>query len=60
MKDVAKFKKIDFRKLNSTVKAQGCDDDCVERNVWVGKTNGNVRGCVIYSKVYTARGTTWW
>lgn len=55
-----KFKKINSTELNSTVKSQGCDDDCVEYNIWVGKTNGNVSGCVIYSEVYTPRTTTWW
>lgn len=59
-KEITKFKKINSKKLNSSVKAQGCDDDCVEYNVWVGKTDGNVRGCVIYSEVYTPRTTTWW
>lgn len=54
-----KMNKISLENLNATVTAQGCSDDCVENNVWVGKTNGN-DGCVIYSTTYTPRGTTWW
>lgn len=60
MKSKVKFKKISKKLNNTHVKAQGCGDDCVEYNVWVGKTDGNVSGCVIYDKAYTPRTTTWW
>lgn len=53
-----KMNKISERALNTNVIAQGCNDDCVEKNVWVGKTSGN-DGCVIYSTAYTPRTSTW-
>ncbi|MCF0126162.1 MAG: hypothetical protein HUJ68_10500 [Clostridia bacterium] len=59
-KESKRFKKINTRILNSEVKAQSCSDDCIEKDVWVGKTNGNVKGCVLYSTVHTPRTTTWW
>ena len=58
--EMKEFKKIKNSKIDIHLKSQGCLDDCVERNVWVGKTDGNVPGCVIYSTVYSARTTTWW
>ncbi|MCR4568492.1 MAG: hypothetical protein K5769_10590 [Pseudobutyrivibrio sp.] len=53
-----KMEKISNDAINLDIKAQGCADDCVEHDVWVGKTSGN-DGCVIYSTVYTPRTTTW-
>jgi len=53
-----KMKKISSDAYNCNVIAQGCKDDCVEKDVWVGKTNGNDSGCVIYSTVYSGRTTT--
>lgn len=55
-----KVKKINDTKFNLTVQGQGCDDDCVEYDVWVGKSNGNKKGCVIYSEANTPKDTTWW
>ena len=55
-----KLEKIDNPEMNIKVHGQGCMDDCVEKNVWVGKTNGNTTGCVIYETAYTPRDTTWW
>lgn len=51
--------KIEGDKLNLKVKGQGCKDNCTEKNVWVGKTDGNTSGCVKYDTVYTPRGTGW-
>lgn len=52
--------KINDSKLNLNVQGQDCDDDCVEYDVWVGKTNGNKKGCVIYDEANTPKSTTWW
>lgn len=39
----------------SNVQGQGCDDDCVEHDKFVGKTNGNTKGCVKYDTIYTPK-----
>ena len=52
--------KINDSKLNLNAQGQDCDDDCVEYDVWVGKTNGNKKGCVIYDEANTPKSTTWW
>ncbi|WP_252254272.1 hypothetical protein [Clostridium sp. ZBS12] len=55
-----KIKKINDTRSNLMVQGQGCEDDCVEYNVWVGKTNGNKKGCVLYDETNTPKTTTWW
>ena len=58
--EVKEFKKIKDTKIDIHLQSQGCLDDCVEHDVWVGRTDGNVSGCVKYNTVYTPRTTTWW
>lgn len=53
-------KKISNQEINLNVHGQGCKDDCEEHNIWVGKTDGNVSGCVIYETAYTPKGTWLW
>ncbi|QUL56259.1 hypothetical protein KDC22_07040 [Paenibacillus tritici] len=55
-----KVKKISDFENNLSINGQGgCKTDCLEYNVWVGKTNGN-DGCVIYSSAYTPKDRAWW
>ncbi|MBU5438466.1 hypothetical protein KQI42_10625 [Tissierella sp. MSJ-40] len=58
-----KIQKISDKIDNLDVKGQGdglpCDADCFEDMVWVGKTNGNVKGCYKYEDVYTPKKSTW-
>lgn len=55
-----KIGKIKDSDLNLKVRGQACHDDCIEKNIWVGKTNGNTPGCVLYETAYTPKTTTWW
>ncbi|WMM26566.1 hypothetical protein RBU61_07795 [Tissierella sp. MB52-C2] len=55
-----KIQKISDKIDKLDVKGQGaCDTDCFEEMVWVGKTNGNVKGCYKYEDVYTPKKSTW-
>ncbi len=54
-----KIKKIENSSINNlNVQGQGCQDDCIENNVLVGKTSVNTSGCVIYGTVYTPKLST--
>lgn len=53
------IKKINNTNTNFIVQGQGCLDDCIEHNIWVGRTNGNTPGCVLYDTAYTPKTSTW-
>lgn len=55
-----KIEKIRDKEISLDIKGQGCGNDCFEEKVWVGATNGNTKGCVIYENVYTPKTTSWW
>lgn len=50
-----KIKKLSCTDVNLNVRGQACEDDCTENNIWVGRTDGNTSGCVIYTTAYTPR-----
>lgn len=50
-----KIKKIASTDVNLNVRGQACGDDCTETKIWVGRTDGNTSGCVIYNTVYTPK-----
>ncbi|MBU5438460.1 hypothetical protein KQI42_10595 [Tissierella sp. MSJ-40] len=61
-------RKINFRiqkildKINNLdVKGQEsrCEKSCYEDYVWIGKTNGNTKGCFKYNDVFTPKGSSW-
>lgn len=56
-----KIHKIMDKIDNLDVKGQGnhCDADCFEEIVWVGRTNGNVKGCYKYKNVWTPKTSNW-
>ncbi|MEY8324900.1 hypothetical protein AALB47_13500 [Lachnospiraceae bacterium 54-11] len=53
-----KIKKIASTDVNLNVRGQACGDDCTETKIWVGRTDGNTSGCVIYNTVYTPKTNT--
>lgn len=55
-----KLRKISSGDMNLKVQGQACGDDCIETNIWVGKLNGNVSGCVIYGAANTPKTATFW
>ena len=58
--DQMNIRKISDKEICLDIKGQGCGNDCLESKVWVGATNGNTKGCVIYENAYTPKTTSWW